>query len=325
VTERPIARLRDRLLPWVDDGIDPRLYRGARSDLPEQPSLIWRLRQPIVPVAKAALRVAGTVTAGQRVLPDYLIIGGKRTGSTTLARNLHRCDDVLSLFPAREDIKGTYFFDVHFGRGPDWYRSHFPTGREVTKRRADVDRPVVVGEASPYYLQHPHAAERAAALVPAAKIVCVVRDPIERAYSHYRERVRQRIETLDSFEAALDAEPERLAGAVERMVAEPDHVSLAHLNFGYVAQSIYAPAIARWLDAFGSKQVLLLRSEELFDRPGPVLHRVRRFLGLDEVAIDQPVHYTAFPGAPLSAELRARLDDYFAEDRRQVDDLLAAR
>ena len=65
-----MAGLADRLLPWTPDGITAEDYRGHRSDAPEDPSLAWRLRQPLVPATKTALRVAGTLTAEQRTLPD---------------------------------------------------------------------------------------------------------------------------------------------------------------------------------------------------------------------------------------------------------------
>jgi hypothetical protein len=259
-------------------------HRGVDPERGRDKGLAWRLRQPVVPIVKAGLRAYGMATAGRRTPPDFLVIGAKRGGSTSLYRNLVRTPGVLPLFPKAADLKGTYFFDVEHARGERWYRSHFPTTAQ--RRQAEQRGPVAVGEASPYYLSHPHAAARAAALVPDARIVAVLRDPVARAHSHYQERRRQGIETLPTFAEAVDAEPARLAGEVERMLEDPAYVSWNHLNHGYLAQSDYATGLGRWLDRFPAEQVLVLRSEDLYADDAAVLAQVRGFLGLEA---DRPV------------------------------------
>ena len=213
-------------------------FRRTDHGRGEDKSLLWHLRRPVVPVAKRAIRSYGAVTASQRVLPDYLIIGAKRGGSTTLARRLVATPGVTGLFPAREELKGTYYFDVNYSRGQQWYRSHFPTRKAVGND--------LVGEGSPYYLSHPRAAERAAQVVPHAKVIAVLRHPVDRAFSHYRERVKQGVETLSTFEAALEAEHSRVGGERERMLEDPSYVSWNHLNFAYRDQSRYGQALASW-------------------------------------------------------------------------------
>ena len=257
----------------------PADHRGTDPERGADAGLGWRLRQPLVPSAKGALRRYGMATAGGRVLPDFLVIGAKRGGSTSLYRNLLRTPGVLPLFPRRADVKGTYYFDVEFDRGERWYRSHFPS-RTIRDQVAGRG-PVAVGEASPYYLSHPRAAERASGLVPGARIVAVLREPVARAHSHYQERVRQGIETLPTFAVAVDAEAGRLAGEVEHMLEDPGYVSWNHLNFGYLAQSDYATGLRRWLSAFPAEQVLVLRSEDFYADDAGVLGQVRAFLGLD--------------------------------------------
>ena len=141
---------------------------------------------------------------------------------------------------------------------------------------------MAVGEASPYYLSHPRAAASGRPRsVPEARIVAVLREPVARAHSHYQERVRQGIETLPTFAAAVEAEAGRLAGEVERMLEEPGYVSWNHLNFGYLAQSDYAAGLGRWLAAYPAEQVLVLRSEDFYADDAGVLAQVRGFLGLE--------------------------------------------
>ncbi|MEL7155930.1 MAG: sulfotransferase domain-containing protein [Actinomycetota bacterium] len=229
--------------------------------------------------ALAGFRTFGALTAGLRADPDYLIIGTKRGGTTSLARWLLLHPAIAPLWPARETRKGTYYFDVNYGRGHRWYRSHFPTRLAHRGRELIGGRPMLVGEATPYYLHHPHAAIRARQLVPAVKVIALLRHPVDRAHGHWAERRRQGVEPLD-FPEALAAEPERLAGEEERMLVDPRYVSFAHQHYSYVDQSRYARGLGRWLSVFPAHQVLVLRSEDLYDDPTLVYNQVLEFLGL---------------------------------------------
>ena len=290
-------------------------FRRADHGRSEGKSLAWKLRRPVVPAAKRALRLYGQATSSRRVLPDYLIIGAKRGGSTTLARNLVATPGVQGLFPKREDLKGTYFLDVNFDKGEDWYRSHFPTQSAL-----GTD---VVGEASPYYLSHPQAPQRARQLMPNARIICVLRHPVDRAFSHYRERVKQGIETLPTFEAALEAEADRIDGEVERMINDPSYISWNHLNFAYRDQSRYGTSVNRWLSHWPREQLLVLRSEDLYADPAAVIAQTRAFLGLPKVKspmVGEAHHNRLSPGAVAP---QTRLD-LWTEFFPQVDDLADA-
>jgi hypothetical protein len=118
--------------------------------------------------AKRGLRLVGLATADLRPGPDLLVIGAKRGGTTSLWRYLSEHPGVLPTFPRAQQIKGTYFFDEEWHRGSRWYRSHFPTTatRRLAARR--LGHPTVAFEASPYYLFHPLAPERARLVVPDA-------------------------------------------------------------------------------------------------------------------------------------------------------------
>ena len=180
-------------------------------------------------VAKRAVREVGLATSPWRIDPDFLLIGAKRGGTTSLSRYLAEHPDVLDLFPRAEKIKGLYYFDEQYPRGDRWYRSHFPT-RAQRALRSRAGAPARVGEASPYYLYHPLAPTRAAAAVPDARILVVLRDPVERAYSHWKERRSNDGDPLD-FAAAIDAEEGRLAGEEARILGDPGAVSTAHRHW----------------------------------------------------------------------------------------------
>lgn len=283
---------------------------GARYEPPS--GLGRRLRASTLD----GIRTFGQLTAPLRMRPDYLIIGTKRGGTTSLARWLLEHPGVRSLYPARETRKGTYYFDVNYALGDRWYRSHFPTRGAHRLLERHRGGPLLVGEATPYYLHHPHAPIRARQVAPAAKVIALLRNPVDRAHGHWAERTRQRIETL-AFTDAVAAEPSRLAGEEERMLADPSYVSFAHQHFSYVDQGRYARGLGRWLDAYGPDGVLVLRSEDLYDDPQGSFDEVLRFLDLGPFRPSELTGWNRTTNDPIEPDvrdwLRAELDPDIAE------------
>jgi hypothetical protein len=256
--------------------------------------------------SKQALRAYGMASAYRRSLPDFIIIGAKRGGTTSLWRYLEQHPFLAPSFPERARFKGTHFFDTGYDAGMAWYRSHFPS--EARRRRIEqrLAAQVVVGEASPYYLYHPCAAERAAAAVPDAKLILVLRNPVDRAYSHYKARVRDSTEPL-TFEDALDAEASRLAGEADRIRAEPGYYSFAHEHYSYIEQGLYLEPLQRWLRYYPRRRVLVERSEDLYADPQSVYDRVISFLGLPPFSLLRTEQFNSTPSDPMRATTRAAL------------------
>jgi Sulfotransferase domain len=265
---------------------------------------------------KRTLRAWGGLTASLRCLPDFMIIGAKRGGTTSLYNYLLQHPKVMPLHPARQNIKGTHFFDNEFHRGVRWYRSHFPTGAYSTLRSGG-GIPALTGEGSPYYLFHPLAAERAAEVASDAKVIALLRDPAERAFSHYKERLRHDSEAL-SFEQALDAESARLAGEEERLRREPTYHSDAHEHHSYVAQGRYLDMLPRWLDRYPSERVLILPSEDLYADPQATVNRVFAFLGLPAFTLRDVTRHNYVPAGSMRQQTRRHLQRLFAEHNREL-------
>ena len=250
----------------------------------------------------------GKATAAIRPLPDFLILGAQKAGTTALYAYLRRHPHITG--PSWKEVS---FFDRHWTRGEPWYRGNFPN---VLRSRGDV-----VGEASPSYLFHPLAPQRVAVLVPSAKLIAVLRNPVDRAYSHYQHEVALGREPL-SFEDALEAEDERTRGEEERLLAEPGYFSYAWWNYTYAARGRYAEQLERWLAVFPREQLLILPSEELLGEPERTHTRVLEFLGA------QPHRLDAYPRVfergyePLSAETRTSLAAEFDEPNRRLYGLL---
>ncbi|WP_184080524.1 sulfotransferase family protein [Nocardiopsis mwathae] len=257
--------------------------------------------------------VFGQATRTARALPTFLIVGAQRCGTTSLFKALVQHPQVAG--PVLR--KGVHYFDTAYGRGAGWYRGHFPT-RAATRARGGRPR-IEVGESSPYYLFHPLAAERIARDLPGVKVIVLLRDPVERAYSaHSHERARG-FETA-AFERALDLEEERLAGEEARLRADPGARSHAHQHHGYLARGRYALQLLRLEEHLGRDRMHVMESEDFFATPEPVFAEVERFLGIphaDGIRFDR---HNARPRADMSEALRRRLTDYFA----RADEQLAA-
>lgn len=271
-------------------------------------------------VARHGVRAVGAATAAHRPGPDLLVVGAKRGGTTSLWRYLQEHPGVLPLFPAAEHLKGLYYFTDHHRLGERWYRSHFASAPWRARRAAQLGHPTVSAEASPYYLFHPLAPERARASVPDATVVVLLRDPVERAFSHWKER-RRHTETL-GFAEALAAEDRRTAGEEARLVADPGAVSAAHRHQTYVAQGRYAPMLRRWFDAFPREQVEVLVAEEFFAAPGPAVGRLTARLGLPPRPLLDAEAHNAAPSADMDPGIRRELRERFRPDVAELADLL---
>lgn len=225
--------------------------------------------------------------------PGYLVVGTKRGGSSALAAWVTRHPQVA----AGRAGKGTHYFDVNHGRGEAWFRSQFAPATGPFR---------ITGEASPYYMFHPCAPGRIKTELPEARLIVVLREPVARAWSHFRRETDTGHEQL-SFVDALAAEDARLAGEHERLLREPGYESYAHRHHSYRARGHYADQLQTLYALFPTHQVLVLQSEALFAAPNEQLDRVWSFLGVDPVHLDglEAVKAGVFEGAPGQGELEA--------------------
>jgi hypothetical protein len=269
------------------------------------PALRDALPRPVVRAGRAGRRGYRLATSPLRPLPHFLLIGAQKAGTTSLYDAIAQHPRVVHALG-----KGIHFFDEHAHRGPAWYRSNFP-----------MVRGRLTGEASPDYLPHPLAPARAAALVPAAKLLVVLRDPVERAISHYHHSRALGVEPLP-IEEALAAEPERLAGEFDRLRADPRADSQALRHHAYVARGRYAEQLVRWLAVFPREQLLAVRFEDLVTDPAPVLTRVFAFLGLRPDPRVRVRRLNARPHDGAGAVVRAVLREQFAPAEDELARLL---
>jgi len=219
------------------------------------------------------LRIAKEGAAGEPVrgaLPDFVVIGAKKCGTTSFYH-------LLAQHPYVEPAaaKELHFFDLLFEEGAEWYRRCFPPPKWKDGRRT------ITGEATPYYMFHPHAARRMAEVVPQARLIALLRNPVDRAYSDYQMMVRRGFERLE-FEEAIVAEEARLRDANDKLLEDEHHDSFEHQRFSYLARGIYVDQLLRWPKYFDKEQLLVLKSEDLLERPVDTFRLVFDFLGLHD-------------------------------------------
>jgi hypothetical protein len=280
-----------------------------------RPRLVPTIPAPARVIARNALWTYGRATAAARPLPDFLILGAQKAGTTALYAYL-RAHPALT-GPAWKEVS---FFDRHFWRGEAWYRGNFPNKVYLRAIRARAGVDPIVGEASPSYVFHPLAPERAAELVPDTRLIVLVRNPVDRALSHYHHEVALGREPLP-FEQALDDEETRMAGELERM-RDPRYFSHSWWNFTYQARGRYAEQLQRWLELFPHEQLLVIPSEDLLQRPRETYAHVLNFLGAPphELAEYPRIFERDYPA--MDPATRDRLRDHFAKPNRRLYELL---
>jgi hypothetical protein len=277
--------------------------------------LIPTIPTPVRVVARNALWTYGKATSSARPLPDFLILGAQKAGTTALYAYL-RSHPAITGPPWKE----VSFFDRHYRRGEAWYRGNFPNKLYLRGLRARRGTEPIVGEASPSYLFHPAAPERVASLVPGAHLIALVRNPVDRAYSHYQHEVALGREPMP-FEEALEREDERMAGELERM-RDARYFSHAWWNFTYLARGRYAEQLERWLEHFPRERLLVVPSDDLLARPAETYRRVLDFLGAPPHDLESYPRIFSRDYEGMDTDTREKLRAYFAEPNRRLYELL---
>lgn len=247
------------------------------------------MQQPVRTLKWNARRLLNRATAPLRALPDFLIIGAMKAGTTSLYRYLGEHPRVR-----RATLKEIHYFDKEYARGEGWYRAFFPVRSRL---RAGG---LLTGEATPSYLPCPPAPERTHRLVPDARLIALVRDPTTRAWSHYNHNARRGREPR-SFEEVMEGELRAWETGGELRWRS------------YLKRGLYAEHLEAWERFFSRDRILVLKSEELFTAPEQPYAETLRFLGLPD---HRPSRFTRhnFHGdaGEAPAGIAARLASFYA-------------
>jgi hypothetical protein len=249
----------------------------------------------------------GRVTAPARMVPSFLICGAQRCGTTSMYRTLSQHPGILKAVLH----KGVHYFDNHYDRGMGWYKAHFPLTVGARRTGQQLGYQPLTFESSPYYMFHPLAAERIARDLPGVKLLVLLRDPVERAYSAHAHELARGYET-EPFERALELEQSRLAGEAERIVADPQYQSHSHQHHGYVTRGEYVDHLVRLESIVGRDRLHVVDSGDFFTDPEPAFAAALDYLGLPAADGIRFERHNARPRSPLADSVRRELDEHFA-------------
>ena len=198
--------------------------------------------------------------------PDFLIIGSQKCGTSSLLYYLGQHTEI-----AIPNIKEIHFFDVKYHKGIEWYENQFPDKTDVAK---------ITGEATPYYLFHPLVPQRVALHYPEIKIIVLLRNPINRAYSHYWMIKNRGQESQQTFEKAIEAEAERVEPEIVKILKNPEYRSKSHQHHSYLSRGKYFEQLQNWFLYFPITNFHFIKTENLLVKPISELEKLYSFLGI---------------------------------------------
>ena len=247
------------------------------------------------------------MTSLGRKLPYFLIIGAQKCGTSSLFYYLKQHPQLA--LPSKKEI---HYFDLNYQNGLNWYKSFFPF--KFTNRKS--------GEASPYYLFHPHVPKRVQEVCPKVRLIVMLRNPVDRAYSHYQMLRKLEIEPISSFEMAIEQENNRMEGQLEHFNQNPHYKSMEYRMFSYLSRGKYTHQIKHWLQFFSIDQFLFIKSETFFSSPNQELRRVYDFLEIKQLYPKDLRPKKKGTYQDMNPQTRNELDQYFSQENESLRGLL---
>ncbi|MGD1713242.1 sulfotransferase domain-containing protein [Dapis sp. BLCC M172] len=250
-------------------------------------------------------------------LPSFIIIGAQKCGTTSLYNYMIEHPQIL---PA--SMKELHFFNWRSKQEDtktvDWYLSQFPT--------IPHGKNLITGEATPDYLIDPHTPQRMFNLLPDVKLIVLLRNPIDRAVSHYHHNrgISKKREPLP-FRKAIEKEPERLNIEKEKLISDENYRSLFHRNYSYLERGIYIEQLENWMSIFPREQFLIIKSEDFYANPNITLKEVFEFLGLPNHQVKNNRKYNERSYQPIDEKMRSTLAEYFQPYNQRLEEYLGVK
>jgi len=282
-----------------------------------QKARIKVLKKPILyKFTKNLYRKYCSITSWLHTTPDFLIIGAAKCGTSSLY-------DYLMQHPCvgKSLTKQIHFFDRYPDRGLSWYKVCFPFKWQKFYVEKILRKHFSTGESTPHYMTHPLAAKRAYDMLPNAKIIVMLRNPIDRAYSHYQMLFDYKQEVL-SFEEAIEIEKERIAGEYEKMLQNVDNTGKNFPHRAYLTSGKYAKQIEEWQKYYPKEQFFIIKSEDFNNNPSKIYNQVLKFLELPphDLKIYEKIRKRNYQ--KMNPDTRKKLVDYFKPLNQRLYKLL---
>lgn len=265
-------------------------------------------------------RTFRTITNSFRLKPDFVIIGYHKCGTTSFYDYL--CQHHNIGHASRKEI---HYFDLAYWRGSGWYRTYFPTiftKRKIEKR---TKHRFITGEASPLYVIHPFVPARIYELVPKVKIIILLRNPVDRAYSHYQHAYLADQESA-TFEETITEDDNRWNIFSKQLSNDEIHdYDVKYIKTPYVSFGKYIEHIKSWYETFPKEQILVLKLEDLENNLHNTLKRTFQFLDLPNFTIQDTDKKNVREYDKMEPRIRNLLIDYYRPYNKKLEEFLEMR
>ena len=246
--------------------------------------------------AKKLAFVPRILSAGFRPLPNFIIVGGQKCGSSALYKFISQHPDVKRAF-----VKEPHYFSGEFSsKSKLWYRAQFPRVKAHQQ----------TGEASPSYCTHPLAPKRIKEQIPDCKLVFIVRNPVDRAVSNYYHSVKYGVEDLD-IEKAFDRPMELFDEEYQKMADNPTYKSSFYNRHAYIHKGLYMFHLKRWTNQFPRHQILILENENLLIQPQQTYDKLCHFLDLPSFKLNQYGKHNVGNSKVIAPHFKKHLEKQF--------------
>ena len=249
------------------------------------------------------------ITSSSRVLPDFLIIGAKRCGTTTLYENLseHPCIEKS----AHDNIG---FFNDNFLLGINWYKSHFPTmqkKKEIKKKYGKF----VTYDVTTSYMRRNDTAIKIKETIPDVKIIAILRNPVDRAYSEYNTNSKNE-SSNETFENLVLQE----INTYHKIKDHDTEILIKKLKL--IGKGLYEIQLKKWFEIFSRDSILILATEEFAIEPNSLYSKIFRFLELPEYKIKNTQKFNKNTYSIMSDKTRQILLDFYSSENKKLFNLI---
>jgi len=256
------------------------------------------------------------MTASMRVLPDFIIIGSMKCGTTSLYYDI--CEHPCTLAAAYDEIG---FFDSNFHLGINWYRSMFPRKKQIEDVK-QKEGTAITGEDTPFYFWNPIAAKRIKKLLPNIKLIAILRNPIDRAYSEFQDWA-SRESNPPSFETVVENEL-NIQRKYPSLITEENFKVFNQKN-SHLLKGVYVDQLKIWRGLFPKEQIFTLSTENLNSEPTVELKSVFQYLNLPDYTIKNPQHKKQKKYGHMNPQTRKLLKEFFKPHNQRLFNLIGKK
>ncbi len=300
------------------------VYKNSSENSFRKKTKLWLSEHPVLNPYKFSLGHSYRLLTNQfRSLPDFIIFGSGRAGTTSLYSYLIQHPYIVSATTDNSaPVADTHFFEYMTSNKTEWYKSHFPTNLYKSHLKRKYNHNILTGEFTSTYIWHPLVPKRIFNLLPNIKLIAILRNPVERAYSSYQQQLQYGFLDL-TFEDVIKTELERMELSktyANYKIDNPDFNNYVIPNI--VRHGIYVDYLKNWYKVFPKEQILIVEANELNNQTGKTLENIFEFLKITNFKIQDLTKANVGKYNPMSKSTKQLLIDFYKPHNLRLYELL---